>query len=53
MLRILLILTAVLFLSSGPSKQRSLTPNENPLSELSSCEENWPPKLCPPYCDCS
>jgi hypothetical protein len=52
MLRILLVLTASLLLSSGPAKNEKQAPDQNPLSAFSSCEESYPPKACPPYCDC-
>ena len=54
MLRVLLVLLTAFFLVSGPTVDKKPTSKQepNPLAEISSCEEGWPPKACPPHCDC-
>ncbi len=52
MLRVLLVLLTAFFLAPGPGKESKPKPTQDPLSAITSCEENIPPRECPPHCGC-
>ena len=56
MLRVLLVFVTALVLASGSAiDKKKQTPNQGPnppLTGIFSCDESYPPKLCPPYCGC-